>query len=396
MLKTQAKMPIEITTTLGKLTYSRYSLIPKDAASRDKLRELRKVNSIYPLDSYMGIAGLPFKMTPAAMLEVAYWAQNQSSYQRAEDAIFKIMRVKINDDTVRLVSNFVGSLVFENDCMKATEAMALLDSGKLDCPKNKSGVLYILADGAALNTRTKNEEGSSWRENKLGEVFSTDNIHCWTDHKNKKQHKILKREYTSYVGSADEFKKHLFSMALRNGYGKYKQTVVISDGATWIRNMVGELFPDAQQILDYYHLCENVNTFAKTLFKDDELKYKPWAQHICDSLKAGNYKAVLMELETLEKKPHGSNFSLFGYITNNIHNIDYPKYAKNDFFIGSGAIESANKTVLQDRLKRAGMRWNTKTAQPLLSLKAKAESSLWLSDVVLPFCEYCMRQSLLL
>ncbi|MDR0684516.1 MAG: hypothetical protein LBF83_05255 [Spirochaetaceae bacterium] len=32
----------------------------------------------------------------------------------------------------------------------------------------------------------------------------------------------------------------------------------MSDGAAWIRNMVEELFPDAQQILDFFHLCENV------------------------------------------------------------------------------------------------------------------------------------------
>lgn len=30
--------------------------------------------------------------------------------------------------------------------------------------------------------------------------------------------------------------------------------------------MVEELFPDPQQILDFFHLCENVNTYAKCLF----------------------------------------------------------------------------------------------------------------------------------
>ncbi|MFP3154954.1 hypothetical protein LQZ18_11135 [Lachnospiraceae bacterium ZAX-1] len=41
---------------------------------------------------------------------------------------------------------------------------------------------------------------------------------------------INKKEYIRYVGSASEFKKHLFACALRNGYGRYQDTVVLSDG----------------------------------------------------------------------------------------------------------------------------------------------------------------------
>jgi hypothetical protein len=72
-----------------------------------------------------------------------------------------------------------------------------------------------------------------------------------------------------------------------------------------------------------------------------------------------------------------------GYITNNIKNIDYAAYEQKGYFIGSGAIESGNKIVLQQRLKQAGMRWNVETAQNLLTLKAKAESGLWHTDVEL-------------
>ena len=36
---------------------------------------------------FLGIDKLPFKMTAAAMLECAYWAQDQVSFQRAEEKI---------------------------------------------------------------------------------------------------------------------------------------------------------------------------------------------------------------------------------------------------------------------------------------------------------------------
>ena len=159
--------------------------------------------------------------------------------------------------------------------------------------------------------------------------------------------------------------------------------------------MVEELFPDAQQILDYYHLCENVYTFAKALFNLDESKYVPWAKSICAYLKASQYKLVLQELEPLkDKKPNGCPVNLYGYITNNIKNIDYATYQKKGYFIGSGAIESGNKLILHDRLKRAGMRWNTTTAQAMLTLKTKAESNIWFRDVEQPFISQCLLRSL--
>jgi len=372
------------------MTYKRYALIPKDEVSKSMLFEFNGQKRVVPFDDYLGLSGLPFKITPAAMLKIAFWAQNQGSYQRAEDAIMEAMGIKVNDDTIRQVANYVGSKVFNADCEKANQAIAKLESGRLDFAKTKDGIVYIQTDGAALNTRIKNDANSTWRENKLGEVFSTEGIRFWNDKKGKRKHQILAKEYISYIGSAQEFKKHLFACALRGGYGKFKNTVVLSDGAAWIRSMVDELFPDAQQILDFYHLCENVNEYAKYIFKMNEVESKPWARKTCDALRNSNYQQVLHELEDLERKPRGCSVNLYGYITNNIKNIDYAAYEKQGFFIGSGAIESGNKIILQDRLKRAGMRWNIATAQAMLSLRTKAESGRWFTDVTTPFLHDCL------
>ena len=72
-----------------------------------------------------------------------------------------------------------------------------------------------------------------------------------------------------------------------------------------------------------------------------------------------------------------------------MNNIDYVTYESKGYFIGSGAIESGNKTILQDRLKRAGMRWSIATAQAMLTLKTKAESGLWFVDVEMPIAKEC-------
>jgi hypothetical protein len=377
-------------TLHGKISFLRYVLRPLTAHDADSLRESEGKTAVVPLDDCLGIGNLPFKISLNMMLEIAYWAQNQCSYEEAEAAIFRARGIRVNDDTIRMVTNDVGRIVFENDCLRSSVSHAALANGRTSFPDNKKpGVLYIEVDGAALNTRQKGDDGSTWRENKLGLVFSTDNIYFWTDGKGERQHRILKREYVSYIGHVADFKAHIYDCALRNGYGIYEKTVLLSDGATWIRNMKEEIFPDAQQILDFYHLCENVCDFAKSVFRMDEEKYKPWADNACSLLKKGKIKEVLSIVGRCETPSSG--FNLYGYIENNLANIDYPDYISQGFFIGSGGIESGNKTVLQKRLKQSGMRWNPTTAQYLLTLRTKQLSGLWDKEVVSTVSKYYLR-----
>lgn len=357
-------------------------MLPADERSRSTLYKSTGKTHVIPLDEYLATDNLPFKMTIGMMLNVAFWAQNQSSYKRTEAILSQLYKVRVNDDTVRAVANYIGRIVFSEDCRKAEEAWAQLTTAQTPYSQDKPHILYIEADGAALNTRTKDENESTWRENKLGVVYSTDNIHFWNNRQGERMHKICKREYVSYIGSVNEFKKLLYSTALRNGYGAYKTTVFISDGAAWIKNMAEELFPDAQHILDYYHLCENVYDYAKAIYDYDEGKYRPWSERILGLLRNSQWIEALELIKlTANIAAKKRTVCLYDYISNNIGRIDYKAYVAKGFFIGSGAVESGNKTVLQQRCKQAGMRWNVETAQNMLSLRSKLESELWSTDV---------------
>jgi len=385
-LRTNRRAERSILTLHGKLVYSRNVLIPANQESKELLASHARAKKVIPLDDALGISNLPFKMTPALMLRCAYWAQNQCSYQAAEDVMRSTYGLNINDDTIRMVTNHIGKAVFEEDCRQAELAFGIFDSGKAVCKKDKKGILYVETDGVALNTRHKNNEGSTWRENKLGVIYSSDHIHYWRNKKGEREHRITERDYVSYVGSAAEFKKHLYRCPIRNGYSDYKETVVLSDGAAWIANMAEELFPDAQHILDLFHLKENVYDFAKNRFQFEEAKYVPWAERICGLLEDGKSEDVLKELNPDEN--YSNCVNLHHYITMHREHINYPEYKRKGYFCGSGAVESGNKVVLQKRLKQAGMRWETETAQYLLTLKSKYESGRWEKDVVTYFLNY--------
>jgi hypothetical protein len=64
--------------------------------------------------------------------------------------------------------------------------------------------------------------------------------------------------------------------------------------------------------------------------------------------------------------------------------MHYKQYKDAGYFIGSGAIESGHKHVIQQRLKLAGMRWSKSGAQYIASLRAASKSDKWykVTDII--------------
>ena len=323
-----------------------------------------------PWDATLGITAIPHKMTRRLSMEIAFYGQNQSSFDGARLMLKKALSMDINEETIRKITEDVGRKIFEEDAARAKETLENMH--KITPTTPKDGTLYIMIDGAAVNTRIEDENGSTWRENKTVMVFNSKNMI------NRKDggHIITKKEYVPYIGKSDDFKAFVFDAAVRNGYGSLKETVIIADGAVWIRNMCEELFPDAVQILDLYHLRENIYSYAKHLHNHDSAKYTAWSEDIISKLEANRIDEVLHILPDKTNLPFGV-VNLKNYINSNRDRINYVNYKAKGYFVGSGAIESANKLIVQRRLKQAGMRWSVWGAQSVLTLRAKVESSLW-------------------
>ena len=200
MLKNDKKDTRRIMTTKGILSILRTILRPNDESSMNRLFDTEQVRCIAPMDILLRIDSLPFKMTREMMSEVAFWGQNQASFKSASAILKKVHGVMISSETVRAVTDYVGKIIFEEDTKEATASYERI--AQMNYGKDKDGVLYVQADGAALNTRTKDKEGSTWRENKLGMVFSSNDIRKTVNKKGEVIGKIEKKEYTAYVGRA--------------------------------------------------------------------------------------------------------------------------------------------------------------------------------------------------
>ena len=320
------------------------------------------------------------------MLDIARRAINAHSYEELQHAYEHDRCIKISDDLIRFVVNELGRIVYEYDKEECQKAEKFRKSGNTvaqeGSDRRHGGILYIEMDGAMFNTR-KQKDGSTWRENKLGAVFSSFDIVSHKTASGKEAHKILKREFISYVGDADTFKAHLYALALRCGLKTAKTVVILSDGAKWIKGFRETYCSDLNvvHILDYTHVKENIFKFANAVIRGKNQKHV-WAEKLKELVKAGKIEEALKMAEPYKecRKPGIPN--IYTYLENNRDCIDYPRYVEAGYFIGSGLIESANKSVMQERLKLPGMRWDVDAAQRVLALKCKYDSGLWDSLVV--------------
>src|SRR5665811_591544 len=177
---------------------------------------------------------------------------------------------------------------------------------------------------------------------------------------------ISHSQYTAHLGSHKEFTKMLDTLI--DKYGNLgNRLVFVSDGASWIKNWIEDAFPNDISILDYYHVCEHLHEFSSSIFAD-KAKEKIWTDKQKQWLLKGEVKTVISNIKRIGKNSVTSN-QLINYYSKNKNRMKYQEYTKIGCgIIGSGAIESAHRTVVQKRMKQSGQRWSWKGAQHMLCL----------------------------
>jgi hypothetical protein len=157
---------------------------------------------------------------------------------------------------------------------------------------------------------------------------------------------------------------------LRGGaLGVLREVTVVGDGAIRTRNLAGEHFGQRAEILDYYHACEHLWAVAKALF-DAADRARAWAEARCGELDERGGGPVRRALR--DAKPPGPAAAAElrparGCFRTNAARTDYPRFRAPGLPIGSGAVESAAKHLVQRRMKRAGMRWSEPGGDALLA-----------------------------
>lgn len=287
------------------------------------------------------------------------------SFEDAEGMIKEFRIGNITDSTIRFITETIGTQIFEDTKKQADDNYDnIIDLTSKSHEIKKGYTMYIEFDGSMI--RKILENGTEWKELKLGVIFIRNKLG-----------KIIQREYISYYGEAESFKKFLFLLAVNMGYFEMERTVILADGAHWIWNICTELFPDAIQILDYYHLKENVYEYFKESYKDNEELGKKEAKKLMKKIDRGTkIQTIIKSIPMIENKPEGI-VNLPGYLQYHQNRILYKTYKKDNLDIGSGIIESGNKNVIQHRMKQTGMKWLDSSIQAISTLRCLLFSGKW-------------------
>jgi len=194
----------------------------------------------------------------------------------------------------------------------------------------------------------------------------------------------MQARYLSGLYDLDELGLQLRKQAGQVGMDKADLWIGLTDGGNGLEEFVRRNFPrDPVLILDFWHAADYLTELVKLLHPDDEEQRKQLLQEWCHTMKHEGGQRILEVLRDYplprKKAVTEKHAEVLRYFTNNLHRMDYPTYIANGWMIGSGAVESACKTVVGQRLKLAGMRWREYGTDSMCHLRAlfKSEATQW-------------------
>ena len=325
----------------------------------------------YPLDEALDLVRGD---TPSLAKLVCQASTLSASYAQAGATLAEFAGVALDE---RKFARLVADIIPELEAAQAT----------LPQPSNsKIPILYMETDGTGTpfrretlaNVKGKQPDGSAHtREAKLGCVFTQTTC-------DDEGHPLRDLASTTYVGTYDgcrEIGILLRAEALRRGYAQAQTTVYLGDGAPWIWENARLNFPDAIQILDFYHAGEHTGTLATELYGSSESAHQQQARW-CHAMKHGSAQIVISEASTIlaEEREHWPAPKIteiekqIDYFKTNADRMRYAEFIAAGYFIGSGVVEAGCKTVIGQRMKQSGMFWGPTGGHAMLKLRCMVMS----------------------
>ena len=147
--------------------------------------------------------------------------------------------------------------------------------------------------------------------------------------------------------------------------------MVVCDGAEWIWKHVQALFPQARQVLDYYHCKEYLQRVAKVHY-GASVQALEWVEATLTRLYLGKVGLVLGGLKRMQAQSDEAAQAIancWDYLDAHRGRTAYRKLRRGGYPLGSGGIESSNKFICHVRLKRSGAWWYEINSNQMLALR---------------------------
>jgi hypothetical protein len=319
-----------------------------------------------------------WEVAPRARLSVGLseWLARlgaELDFAEAQEWLERLTGVHVAKETVRQQAEGQGAALEAAQHTAMAHVEATQESLR---PVDRApGQLLVETDGVMVQYRQ-----TGWHEVKIGLVAG------WHDGT------VSAPSYVAAREGAAPFGRRLLAEAARRGaldivrwegrrtgagLAVLRDVLVLGDGARWIWTLAAEHFGARRECVDFYHASEHLWKIARLLYGEGTAAAKEWGTARCHELRHDGLRPVLAALRTARGPTAEGRLLLRRerrYFRTNAARMNYPATKADGLPIGSGAVESLARHLVQLRLKRPGARWSRPGAQAILTLRAHLKS----------------------
>lgn len=347
-----------------------------------------------PLDQRFGLE--PGSVT-AGLASLMAMTGVELPFEHSSQFLERFLFFRLAGNTVRKETQCFGRLQRQREAkwiQEYDDDQFLLERERLH--QEKPERIYGSIDGAfvRIEEREKSPEPiEKWREMKVGCWYQAEKVPGFRKGKPdqvtaKIGHQALRAKdirYYCQLDTVEQFEPLFWATSCRAQADLAQEVVFICDGAKWIWKLVETHYPDALQIVDWYHAEERLEKAADDVFEQTE-QASAWLEQVKEALWHGRTDYVIRACQRFAHRSEKARQATT-YFRNNAHRMHYDRYREQGYLIGSGTVESGCKQIVTQRLKCAGAQWTVEGA----NLTAKARAA-WLSD---QWDDLCSRRDLL-
>ena len=257
------------------------------------------------------------------------------------------------------------------------EAVRESESGRPPAgPENAPALLVIGLDGGRVQMREKDPETESrWKEDKVATVTS------YLPGTAEEVPQALVTTHVATMEGAEQFGGLARVEAERRGLARAGAVVVLGDGGNWIDPLAAREFSQATRIVDFYHAAEHLHACSRALWGVGTAKATRWAEKLTHQLRAGRVDLVIQTLRRQAaqlgppRPADGTDHvrrvvsNEVGYFEVNSPHMQYARYRRRGWPIGSGNVEAGVKQF-NKRVKGTEQFWSRQGVEAILALRA--------------------------
>jgi len=331
---------------------------------------------LFPFDREAGLTARD--LTPALERVASLAGAVADSFEKGAELLHEMAGARLGESTVERTTEDAGRR------LAAAVAAGATFGPPVDWPWRKDyegrRCAYVELDATGVRQQGEGGGPAEGRMAYVGMVCNPGPEWPWPDERPTP----MRARYLSGLYPLEEFTPLLRRPAGAVGMDRADRWIGLSDGGAGLEDRLTENFPRVEVvILDFYHPAERLTGLARRLHPEDEAEAQEQARQWRGLLKAEGgavLAAVLSEWDWPRRAGLGDAVTeLIGYLERHAHRMEYPEYLARGWCIGSGAVESACKTVVGQRLKLAGMRWGEEGAHAVCHLRAlyRSEKGQW-------------------